>query len=182
MSLLDTDGRSTGIVLSIGSNLGEREWNVLAGSAALEAVRGIYGCRLSSLYLSDPVGSGYSRSFVNAVMIAGAAIGPFELLRSCQEIERGAGREPGGGDRILDIDIVIFGREVISTPELEIPHPEFRGRLFVLLPLAELEPDLDLPPDGRTAREAAAMLEGSQSISRISSRKIGGGGLPALRY
>lgn len=166
------------VVLSLGSNLGARERSVLAGAAAVAAIGGIGGARLSSLYETDPIGEGYSRAFVNAVLVAEARIGPFELLEACRAIEEAAGRRSGGGDRPLDIDIILFGEERSSDPRLVLPHPRLRERLFVLAPLAELDPGLGLPPDGTPAAEAAASLRDGPRVRRISSRLTVAAGAP----
>ncbi|MDD3643078.1 MAG: 2-amino-4-hydroxy-6-hydroxymethyldihydropteridine diphosphokinase [Candidatus Krumholzibacteria bacterium] len=160
------------VVLSLGSNLGARERAVLAAARAVAAIRGIAAPRLSSLYETDPVGRGYSRAFVNAAMIVEARRDPRSLLRACLAIEEAAGRRPGGGDRPLDIDIVLFGDLRLDGPSLVLPHPRMRERLFVLGPLAELAPGLSLPPDGLAAAEAADRLRDGPEVRRISSRAV----------
>jgi len=166
------DGPATRAVLSLGSNIDPRERSVLAAARAVADIGGITGLDLSSLYETDPVGVGYSRPFVNAVMIIETRLASAELLEKCLAIEEAAGRRPGGGDRPLDIDLILFGGERSAGPRLVLPHPRMRERLFVLLPLAELAPGLSLPPDGTPAAEAAARLRGGPGGRRISSRMI----------
>jgi 2-amino-4-hydroxy-6-hydroxymethyldihydropteridine diphosphokinase len=145
---------------------------VLAAARSLSSVRGIVSPRLSSLYETDPVGEGYTRAFVNAVMILEARINPHTLLEECLAIERGAGRRPERGDRPLDVDVILFGEVRSADPPLLLPHPRMLERLFVLRPLAELAPDLLLPPDGIPAAEAADRLRDGPGVRRISSRSI----------
>ena len=166
------EGTATTAVISLGSNLGARERSVLQGARAVATIDGVGAARLSSLYETEPVGAGYSRPFVNAVVVLEAWIDPMALLEACLGIERAAGRKPGGGDRLLDIDIVLFGDLRSQAPRLVLPHPRMRERLFVLAPLAELAPGMRLPPDGVTTAEAAARLGNSPGVRRISSRSI----------
>ncbi len=158
-------------VLSLGSNTGERERSVLAAAGRIASSAGVASARLSSLYETAPQGEGYSRSFVNVVMIIETTLDPRTLLALGQGLEREAGRAPEGraGDRPLDVDIILFGESRIGEADLEIPHPRFLERLFVLAPLAELEPELRLP-DGRTAAEAAEAKEAAGRVERISFR------------
>lgn len=167
-------------VLSIGSNLGPRERNVLSAARAVASIAGITGPGLSSLYETDPVGTGYSRPFINAVMVFETRLAAAALLETCLAIEAAAGRRPGGGDRPLDIDLVLLGDERSAGPRLVLPHPRMRERLFVLEPLAELLPGLPLPPDGTPAAEAAVRLRGGPGVRRISSRMILASGVRRL--
>jgi len=83
-------------------------------------------------------------------------------------LERAAGRRPGVrfGPRPLDIDLLLYGGLELATPELTLPHPRLRERRFMLQPLADLAPDLRLPPDGRTVRELLAEVQG-QAVERV---------------
>ena len=121
---------------------------------------GISSARLSSLYETVPIGDGYSRPFVNAVMTIETDLPPRNLLELCQALENASGRDrtSSTGDRTLDMDIIIYGDENIDEPDLKIPHPRYLERAFVLVPMAELEPDMDLP-------------EGEGEVARISSRR-----------
>jgi 2-amino-4-hydroxy-6-hydroxymethyldihydropteridine diphosphokinase len=163
-------------VLSIGSNTGEREWTVLKAAERIASSGGIAGPKLSSLYETEPVGAGYTRRFVNAVMTVDTSLDPHSLLELCLRLEQEAGRDPcdRSGDRTLDIDIVLLGDLGIDDGNLTVPHPRFRERMFVLVPLAEIEPCLELPPDGEQACRAALESKYSGRVFRISSR----GGTP----
>lgn len=165
-------------VLSLGSNVGRRERSVLAAARAVAALDGVRSARMSSLYETEPVGTGYSRPFVNAVMIIETSLDAGGLLRECRAIEERGGRRPRAGDRTIDIDIILYGDEQSSRPRLVLPHPRFRERLFVLVPLAELDPSMPLPPDGIPAAEAAGALRGGPRVGRISSRAVIHAGSP----
>jgi 2-amino-4-hydroxy-6-hydroxymethyldihydropteridine diphosphokinase len=158
-------------ILSLGSNIGERERNVLRAAWRLAGSGGIISARLSSLYETEPVGNGFTRCFVNAAMSVMTTLDPHSLLKLCMSLEMEEGRGPveRSGDRILDIDVIMFGEARIDSPELKLPHPRMRERRFVLQPLAELEPLMKLPPDGVTAGQAVLAVPGGRVI-RISSR------------
>lgn len=166
------DGRpAVKAVLSLGSNIGERERYVLEAASRIFSSAGIVSARLSSLYETEPQGDLYSRPFVNAVMVIETTLAPRVLLALGQGLEREAGRIQGNGagDRTLDVDIILYGENRIADPDLSVPHPRFMKRLFVLVPLAELEPDMSLPEDC-TAAEAVGAGEAGGRIERISSR------------
>ena len=162
------------VFLSLGSNRGSREWNILRGVDRLNRQPGVRIEKLSSLYESKPVGRGFSRTFINAVCLVETDLPPLGLLDVCQETEAFFGREHGTDheDRTLDIDIVLYNDISMNTDRLRIPHPRFRGRLFVLEPLAEIAPDTQLPPDGIRAEPAASFTGRDMWVRRISSRRI----------
>jgi 2-amino-4-hydroxy-6-hydroxymethyldihydropteridine diphosphokinase len=109
----------------------------------------------SSVYETEPVGDVTDqRDFLNAVIAVSTPLAPLELLDACKEVERRLGREPGGtrhGPRPIDVDVLLLGEETFDSERLTLPHPELRNRRFVLVPLAELAPDLGSQP-GETAR------------------------------
>jgi 2-amino-4-hydroxy-6-hydroxymethyldihydropteridine diphosphokinase len=158
-------------VISLGSNVGERESHILSAAAKIASAGGIFTARLSSLYETDPVGEGYSRPFVNAVMIVRTRLSPRLLLKLGQSLEREAGRDRDGrnADRTLDVDLILCGGSVVDETDLTVPHPRFMDRLFVLVPLAEIEPGFPLPGGGAAA-EAAEACSGTGRVARISSR------------
>ncbi|MBN1163140.1 MAG: 2-amino-4-hydroxy-6-hydroxymethyldihydropteridine diphosphokinase [Candidatus Krumholzibacteriota bacterium] len=168
------DSSPVGAVLSLGSNLGTREWYVLDAVNQLGNLPEISITGLSSLYETEPVGAGFTSSFVNAVCLIQTRFSPACLLAACQRIEasRGRRRGAGSGDRRLDIDIILYQEREIQTGELVIPHPRFRERRFVLVPLAEISPGLVLPPDGRRVERALADTISGGWVKKISSRNI----------
>ncbi|MDF2691394.1 MAG: folK [Gammaproteobacteria bacterium] len=101
----------------------------------------------SSLYLTKPLGPQDQNNFINAVLKIETNLEPQALLKACQELELKQGRIKTRywGERTLDVDILLYSNEIIDLPELKIPHPGLKQRDFVLLPLAEIEPDLVLP-------------------------------------
>ncbi len=174
MLLSSSNGKHDGsavvkAVISLGSNIGERERHIMAAAARIASSAGIASARLSPLYETSPMGEGYSRPFVNAVMVIETTLPPRALLGLGQGLERETGRAGGKGDRTLDIDIILHGENTVDDADLKIPHPRFMERLFVLVPLADLDPDLPLP-GGATASKAAKADEAGGRVQRISFR------------
>lgn len=108
---------------------------------------------LSTLRDTDPVGFLDQPQFLNGVVELETALTPRTLLETLLELERVFGRDrsasPRQGPRTLDLDLLLYGNETISEPGLEVPHPRLRERRFVLEPLAELDPTLEVPGMGR---------------------------------
>ncbi len=148
--------------LGFGSNLGDRSAAIEAGLRRL-ADRGVRILAVSALYETEPVGCLEPDLFLNRVARVRFEGGPEELLMVTQEVERAAGRERPrrNAPRLLDIDLLLFpGHEGRDSPPI-LPHPRMWGRRFVLVPLAELAPDLRNPDSGRTvAEELERLLEG----------------------
>lgn len=144
----------TDVWLSVGSNVGERAGFVRRAVEILRAEHPFEVTAHSSLYETAPVGGPPQRSYVNAVVRGQTSLQPRELLALCQEVERRLGREESTirwGPRVLDIDILLYGDEKLSEPGLEIPHPRMTERLFVLVPLLEIEPGAADPWGARFA-------------------------------
>jgi 2-amino-4-hydroxy-6-hydroxymethyldihydropteridine diphosphokinase len=120
---------------------------------------------VSSLYETEPVGDILDQpDFLNAAVRVRTALEPNELLDLCKTIEAEHGRALGGprhGPRPIDIDLLLLGDIELSTQRLTLPHPEVTSRRFVLVPLLELDPDLQLP-DGTRLSDALAALEGQE--------------------
>lgn len=123
--------------------------------------------RTSSLYETEPLG-GAVTWFVNAVVEIETAAAPAPLLEALLGIERAMGRTRVAGDRyasrLIDLDILLYDTEVIDGPALTIPHPELQARRFVLVPLAELAPDLVHPVLGRTIAALLASVDDAKSV------------------
>jgi 2-amino-4-hydroxy-6-hydroxymethyldihydropteridine diphosphokinase len=147
------------VYLGLGSNLGKREAE-LARAIALIGSPGLTVKRVSSVYETAPMYKADQRKFLNAVVEADTILFPVQLLHRLQEIERKMGRlrTMRNGPRNIDIDILLFGRFIVQTETLIIPHPGVPERRFVLEPLAELAPDLRHPVIKRTIREMLAAV------------------------
>ncbi len=139
------------VYLSLGSNIGDREAMLRSAIEALNAA-GITVHRRSSIYETEPMDVRAQPWFLNMAVECQTDLFPLQLLARLKKIEAQLGRRKtiAKGPRVIDIDIIFYGNFVIKTPALEIPHPRFRERRFVLAPLAELAPDLRDPVTKRT--------------------------------
>ena len=131
------------IYLGLGSNLGARENNIRSAIQKLGEKK-IHILQCSSIIETDPVGGPPQGKFLNAVLEATTDLSPFELLKTLKAIETSLGRRKTetNGPRTIDIDILLFDQESITTPELIIPHPRMLSRKFVMNPLREIAPKL----------------------------------------
>ena len=143
--------------LGLGSNLGNRRRNLIT-AAALLAERAGDVLALSSFYETEPWGFVSENRFLNAALALETSLSPFDLLRLTQTIEREMGRAAKSAqgiyhDRLIDIDLLLCGDEVVRSAELEIPHPHLHERRFVLEPLREIAPFLRHPLLGKNIEE-----------------------------
>jgi 2-amino-4-hydroxy-6-hydroxymethyldihydropteridine diphosphokinase len=140
--------------LSLGSNIGDRERNLRAAIERL-AAPGLHILRTSPTYETEPVGYTAQRWFLNLVVEAETSLFPMQLLTRVGKIERDLGRVRtiAKGPRTIDIDILLYGKAVVRSVKLEIPHPLMADRRFVLAPLADLAPNLRHPVTHHTVRE-----------------------------
>jgi 2-amino-4-hydroxy-6-hydroxymethyldihydropteridine diphosphokinase len=147
--------------ISIGSNVGDRQGFCRSAVDALNAAEGVELASVSSLYETAPVGGPPQRSFVNLVTRVATSLDARALLELCQIIEDQLGRERDvrWGPRTVDLDILLFGEEKISEPDLEVPHPRMTERAFVMVPLLEISPDVT-DPWGTPYRDFADEAEG----------------------
>jgi len=151
------------VVISVGSNLGDKLGNCLNGIAALTesdqvALRGV-----SRFYRTSPVDYCRQDWFVNAVVRIETSLTPLALLDELAAIERRLGRTAGTirfGPRVLDLDILLYDQQVICTPKLEIPHPRMHKRAFVLRPICDIDPTIVHPVLGKTVAALLRALDG----------------------
>ena len=157
--------------LGLGSNMGNRQKNL---DKALDFLsQRLRVEQVSSIYDTEPVGSINQPRFLNLVCQVHTRLAPTELLTLAKGIELKLGRAPGKVDapRPIDIDILFYDDQVIETPELVIPHPRLAGRAFVLIPLAEIAPDLVHPVSGKTVRELLHGITETQGVLKWENKE-----------
>jgi 2-amino-4-hydroxy-6-hydroxymethyldihydropteridine diphosphokinase len=144
--------------LALGSNLGDRVAHLQQAVDGLAGTPGIEVVAVSRVYETTPVGGPPQGDYLNAVAALETALSPRELLAVAQRLEAAAGRVRAErwGPRSLDVDLLIVGDAHVSEPDLVVPHPRLRERRFVLVPLADVAPELvpdsaDAEPDVRLA-------------------------------
>lgn len=130
-------------ILSIGTNMGDRMANIERAVEAINSIPYTDVEKMSSTYETEPVGYARQQNFYNRVVYVESQFEPNEMLGICLGIEAGFGRERGlrFGPRILDIDIILAENLEINTRNLEVPHPRYHERRFVLEPLLEIFPE-----------------------------------------
>ena len=142
------------VILSLGSNLGDREANILAAEEALKGLPGVEGFRSASIYETEPMGLEEQPYFLNTCVGFYTDIEPFDLLDKIHVIENELlrTRDIHWGPRTIDIDIIFYGDRVIMKPELTIPHPRWHLRSFVTVPLREIK---EVGPDHPDDKEVS---------------------------
>jgi GTP cyclohydrolase-4 len=153
--------------LGLGSNLGDRKYNL---ARALELLMNYLVVeQVSSVYETEPVGYKEQPLFLNVVCRVSTELSPDKLLRLAKKIEAELGRMPSfpNAPRPIDIDILLYGDEVINDKELTIPHPRLAERAFVLVPLAEIAPNLVHPVSGKSITE---LLDNLGNVTGVRKR------------
>lgn len=150
--------------IALGSNLGNRDAAMAFAAERLGALLDDF--RLSTIVETWPVGEGTENQnlYLNAVAVGRTPLAPRALLEALLEIEAAFGRErpARNAPRTLDLDLILHGETVIAEPGLEVPHPRFRERFFVLGPLVEIAPDIIDPVTGRRAADLLKGLMGEK--------------------
>ncbi len=164
--------RRTRVWIGLGSNLGDSRSILQQAWQGLGQEKTITLITLSSPYVTEPVGMESEHLFLNAIGILETSLAPDSLLTLLQRVELGFGRNQKTGadgyqDRLLDLDILYYGDQVLSSSELKLPHPHIADRLFVLAPLTEIDPDCCDPLTGKTAESMQREL-----LQRMKSGKI----------
>ncbi len=156
--------------IALGSNLGDRELNLLRAIAEIGGLPGTKITALSGFYDTQPVGPVEQANFLNAALRVETSLSPHQLLAELQQIETekfGRERTVRWGPRSIDLDILLYGDHTVSGRELTIPHPRLHERRFVLVPLVEIAPDLVHPGIGRRLAEILDELEGDEQVIKI---------------
>jgi 2-amino-4-hydroxy-6-hydroxymethyldihydropteridine diphosphokinase len=162
----------TGIAL--GSNVGDRLQHLRTAREAVLRLSGISGpCRSSRVYQTEPVGTGPDAgAFLNAVIEVEYEVHPMSLLDGLQFIEAEHGRpskRPRNAPRTLDLDILYVGNLVLTNEEIVVPHPRLHLRRFVLTPLNDVRPDLQLPGQHHTIADLLAALRDPAGVELFAA-------------
>lgn len=149
------------VCISLGANLGDAQVTVGQALACLAADPEISRLRASPLYRTAPWGRQDQPDFVNACACFFTGLAPLALLAKLQALELAHGRQrlPGGhwGPRSLDLDLLLYGQQVIDLPQLQVPHRWMHARAFVLVPLADIAPQAEIAGHGTVAQLLAGM-------------------------
>ncbi|BBA71378.1 2-amino-4-hydroxy-6-hydroxymethyldihydropteridine diphosphokinase [Geobacter sulfurreducens] len=159
------------VFIALGSNMGDRELNLLRAVAEIGKLPETRITALSGFYETEPVGPVPEQpDFLNAVLRIETSLTPHRLLEELQRIETGLfgrRREVPQGPRSMDLDILLYGSLTVAVEGLVIPHPRLHQRRFVLVPLAEIAPDMIHPVQEKPVRELLASLPPGERVTKI---------------
>lgn len=157
------------VFLGLGSNLGDRVKTIRKAKEMISSIPGVSVSSSSSLYETEPVGISDQPMFINAVLEVETDLSPKELFSKLKDIEAKLGRTKTirWGPRVIDIDILLYGKRIIEGKDLTIPHPEMAKRGFVLVPLCEITPEVRHPKLEKTIRELADGLGDFRGVEKI---------------
>lgn len=160
--------------LALGSNMGDRESYLMSAIKELQKHSEISIENISSIYETDPIGYTDQDQFLNMVIQIKTNLTAFELLNTTQQIEKKLGRkrEVKWGPRTLDLDILLYNNENIEAEHLIVPHPRMLERSFVLIPLNEINPDVNILDNGTSISVIIDQLLDKEGV-RIWKQKNG---------
>jgi 2-amino-4-hydroxy-6-hydroxymethyldihydropteridine diphosphokinase len=160
------------VYLSLGSNLGDRMDNLAQAVDRLSQKLTLK--KLSSVYETEPLYIKEQPLFLNTVLSADTRLAPLKLLSFIKGIESELGRQPSfrNAPRLIDIDILFYGDQIIDTLELTIPHPRITERAFVLVPLAEIAPGLVYPLTHEEISDLLVRVEGLGGVKKIGKLSL----------
>ena len=166
--LLSTTVSTYVAYIGFGSNIGDRLKHIQNAIHALSKTEGITLLKISSVYKTDPIGYEAQGEFLNGVIAIQTTLSPLSLLHTLKDIETVVGRQHRirWGPREIDLDLLIYGDLCLQTEQLVVPHPEMHLRRFVLVPLAEIAPDLVHPVFQETVQTLCNHLEDDQSVQQ----------------
>ena len=144
------------VLLGLGSNLGDRDANITAALDRLEEEGALQVIAMSRVRTTSPVGGPPQPDYRNAAALVDTHLPPRKLLAALKRAEEHVGRKSGGerwGAREVDVDLLLYGDEVIDEPDLVVPHPRMAQRRFVLEPAAEIAPEITHPVLKRTVQQ-----------------------------
>jgi 2-amino-4-hydroxy-6-hydroxymethyldihydropteridine diphosphokinase len=161
------------VILSLGSNLGDRETNLQGAVDALRDTPDVVVVDVSPVYETEPIGGpDESGPYLNIVLLADTTLNVDTLLDRAHAVEQAFGRERSvpGAPRTLDVDLITYGKKTIESEELTVPHPRAHERAFVLQPWLDIEPDAVLPGVGPVAELLAKV--GTEGVKRVDDLTI----------
>ncbi len=153
--------------ISLGSNQGDRLLLLSRSLELLELEPAIGVTAVSSIYETAPVGGPRQGLFLNACVQLDSDLSPVTLLRKMLAVEETLGRirRKRWGPRTIDLDLLLYGNLTMRTPSLELPHPRMSERDFILVPLSEIAPDLQIPGIGQTVRQLLAARPPAEGVT-----------------
>jgi 2-amino-4-hydroxy-6-hydroxymethyldihydropteridine diphosphokinase len=156
--------------IAIGSNQGDRELYLLRAVAEIGRLPDTKVTGISPFYETTPVGVVEQPNFYNAVLRLSTRLSPHDLLKALQNIEDNVfkrKRTLKWGPRSMDLDILLYGNQIVNSTELVVPHPQMLNRRFVLQPLNDLSPDLVHPEAGLSIGQLLKSLKSDETVVRI---------------